>query len=307
MLQHLWSKLDPLFPEQEIFSRHLPLYITFPLFVTLSAVFSLAGTLITANGFYGFDWVHFFGIQQIPPFYPPWTLYFVRYLSYPILIGITLSAFSIATIQRARHPISAVAAFLSLPLLWTIFLGQLEGLVVLGMLGLPWLLPLSLVKPQISIFGLGARRSYILAFFLLMAASLLIWGNWPATMLAAESFYNEGRYVQNIGLGWWGLPLFLLTIWFSRGDMDMLMASGAFVTPHIIFYSLLPLMPAIARLKPRAAIVALFLSYLTFSSNWFGTPGWWLAWGLVPWLWINLATQRYPSAAFSRWLRWMTG
>ena len=30
-------------------------------------------------------------------------------------------------------------------------------------------------------------------------------------MLNAESYYAEGRYVQNIGLGWWGLPVFLAT------------------------------------------------------------------------------------------------
>ena len=307
MLQRCWHALDPLFPDREIFSRHLPLRAAVPLFIVLTTVFSLAATFIPANGFFGFDWVNFFGIQHFPPFYPPWTAFAVRYLTYPLLIGITLAAFFIATIQRSVHPVSAAAAFISLPLLWTVFLGQLEGLVVLGMLGLPWLIPLVLVKPQISFFGLGARRSYILAFFVLMIVSMIIWGNWPAAMLSVESFYAEGRYVQNIGLGWWGLPLFLLTVWFSRGDMDMLMASGAFVTPHLIFYSLLPLTPAVARLKPRAAVVAFVLSFLTLSANWLGPHGWWLGWGFVPWIWINLAAQRYPDLRFSRWLKWITG
>jgi hypothetical protein len=307
MLQRFWHVFDPLFPEQEILARRLPLRLVIPLFIVLAIVFSLVATMIPVNGFFAFDWVHFFGIQRIPPFYPPWTLIIIRYLTYPILIGITFAAFSIATIQRSIHPISAVAAFLSLPLIWTVFLGQLEGLVVLGMLGLPWLIPLVLVKPQISIFGLGARRSYILAFLILMIISMVIWGNWPATLLAAESFYAEGRYVQNIGLGWWGLPLFLLTIWFSRGDMDMLMASGAFISPHVIFYNLLPLTPTLARLRPRAALLGLLLSYLTLSSNWLGPLGWWLGWGFVPWLWINLAAQRYPTLKASRWLSWIVG
>jgi hypothetical protein len=175
------------------------------------------------------------------------------------------------------------------------------------MLGLPWLMPLMLIKPQISLFGLGARRSYIIAFFFLMIISIIIWGNWPATMLSVENFYAEGRYAQNIGLGWWGLPIFLLTVWFSRGDMDMLMASGAFISPHIIFYNLLPLTPAVARLKPRAALIALFLSYLTLSSNWLGPAGWWLGWGFVPWIWINLAAQRYPTNRFAKGLRIITG
>jgi len=166
MLGRYWHALDPLFPEQEIYIRQLPLKVIVLVFILLTIIFSLAGTLVPNDGFYGFDWTHFWGIQRIPPFYPPWTSLVIRYMSYPLLIGITMAAFSIATYQRSIHPISALAAFFSLPLLWTLFLGQLEGWVLLGMLGLPWLIPLILIKPQISFFGLGARRSYILAFFI---------------------------------------------------------------------------------------------------------------------------------------------
>lgn len=264
--------------------------------------FSFACAHIPMNKYMAFDWVHFWGIERIPPFYPPWTIYVVRSLTYPILIGITLAAFLTATLQRSCHPISAIAAFFCLPLIWTIFLGQLEGISTLGMLGLPILIPLVLIKPQISIFGLGARRSYILAFIIFMFLSLLFWGNWIENLLAIESFYAEGRYAQNIGLGFWGLPFFLLTLWFSRGDMDMLMASGAFLSPHIIFYNFLPLTPAVSRLKPRAALVALVLSFMTLSSNWLGPIGWWLGWGFVPWLWLNLAAKRYPNSKIAKWL-----
>ncbi|GAP12144.1 hypothetical protein BECAL_03347 [Bellilinea caldifistulae] len=307
MFVRWWQKIDPLFPEQEIYKNKLPFRVTLPLFFILTLIFSCAATLIPADGFFAFDWVHFFGIQRVPPFYPPWTVYIIQFLTYPLLVGITLAAFSLATIQRSVHPISAIAAFFCLPLLWTVFLGQLEGLVVLGLLGLPWLVPLSLIKPQIAVFALGARRSYLVGLFFWLIVSIVIWGNWPNTMLLAESFYAEGRYEQNIGLGWWGLPFFLLTIWFSRGDMDMLMASGAFISPHVIFYNLLPITPAIARLRPRAAAIALLLSFLTLSSNWFGPLGWWLGWGFVPWVWLNLAAQRYPDSRYLRWLRVING
>jgi hypothetical protein len=66
---------------------------------------------------------------------------------------------------------------------------------------------------------------------------------------------------------------FLLTIWFSRGDMDMLMASGSFILPHLIPYNLLPLTPAIARMKPWQAGIAMVLSWLPFSANWIGPVG----------------------------------
>lgn len=87
----------------------------------------------------------------------------------------------------------------------------------------------------------------------------------------------------------------------------MLMASGAFVSPHIIFYNLLPLNPAVARLKPRAAIIALLLSFLTLSSNWIGPVGWWLGWSFVLWIWLNLAAQRYPNSRFLNWVRIVGG
>jgi hypothetical protein len=137
MLQRWWHAFDTLFPEQEILTRRLPLRVAVPLFIALTSVFTLAATRIPANGFIGFDWVNFFGIQRIPPFYPPWTLYVVHYLTWPLLVGITIAAFTLATIQRSVHPVSAAAACFSLPLLWTVFLGQMEGLVVLGLLGLP--------------------------------------------------------------------------------------------------------------------------------------------------------------------------
>ena len=307
MFQRLWHSLDTLFPEQEIFTRRLPIRITIPLFVTLTTVISLGASVLPMNSLIGFDWKHFFGNNNFPPFYPPWTLDVVKYMTFPILVGITLSAILLAVIQRSVHIISAAAAMLSLPVLWTVFLGQLEGIVVLGMLGLPWLIPLVIIKPQISFFGLGARRSYILAFVIFLILSIAIWRNWPVEMLSVNQYYGEGRYVQDIALGWWGLPFFLATVWFSRGDMDMLMASGAFISPHIIFYNLLPLTPAVARLTPRAAIVATILSYFTLSSNRLGANGWWLGWGFVVWVWTNLAAQRYPELKYSRWLNRIVG
>ncbi len=112
-----------------------------------------------------------------------------------------------------------------------------------------------------------------------LPASLLVWENWVSTMLAVESFYAEWRYPQNIALGAWGLLLFLATVWFSRGDMDMLMASGAFISPHRFFYNLL----------------AVVFSWMTLSSNWPGSWGWWLGRGFVPWVWLNLAAMRNPK------------
>jgi len=301
-----WNKkTDFLFPEQKIFEREFPLWQELTIFTLMLGIGSLLGSLLPADGFIGFDWVNFWSIGRVAPFHPPWTALLVRLLTWPLLVGLTLSAFSLAVLKRAVHPASAAAALVCLPLLWTVFLGQLEGMVTLGLLGLPYLAPLALVKPQVSFFAFGARRRYIYGFLILMAVSLVVWGLWPLRTLSVESYYAEGRYPQNIGLGWYGLPVALALLWFSRGDMDMLMLGGIFAVPHLIPYNLLPALPAVARLSPKAALVAFALSWLPFSANYIGPMGWWLGWLFVAWVWLNLAAKRYadwpPAAAFLQW------
>ncbi len=112
-------------------------------------------------------------------------------------------------------------------------------------------------------------------------------------MFAVNSYYAEGRYIQDISIGIAGVFVALPMFWFSRGDMDMLMLSGAFVTPHLIPYNMLPFTSAIARLKPIPAVIACLLSWLPFSANWLGSWGWWLGWLFVIWLWGWLAASRY--------------
>jgi hypothetical protein len=206
-----------------------------------------------------------------------------------------LAGVGLAALKRAMHPVSAVAALLLLPVFWTIFWGQLDGLVVVGLLGLPWLVPLALPKPQVSAFALGARKWHLAAGLAWLAISLVVWGPWPLRLLAVNSYYAEGRYVQDIAIGWAGLVAAVPLFWFSRGDMDMLMLSGVFMTPHLIPYNMLPFAPAIARLKPGPALAACLLSWLPFSSNWLGKWGWWLGWLFVVWLWAWLAAKRYAG------------
>jgi hypothetical protein len=289
---NILSKLDFLFPEQSIFVRQWTWKQSFLIYGVLTGVFTLIGFFIPANGFIAFDWVHVFAPGKIPPFYPPWSQY-VNILGWPLFVGLSLAGIAMATLKRSVHVLSAVAVFPSLPVFWTIFLGQLEGLVVVGMLALPWLTPLALIKPQISFFAFGAKRSWIAAFTIWIVISLLIWGFWPARLFAVNSYYAEGRYVQDIAIGWIGIIVALPMFWFSRGDMDMLMIAGAFMTPHLIPYNMLPFAPAIARLKPLPAFAACILSWLPFSANWLGPWGWWLGWLFVLWLWIGLAVKRY--------------
>lgn len=298
-ISHILRKWEStFFPEYEIFNNKISTGKQILLFVILLILFSLFGIVFRPGGLIGFDWIHFFGQGIVPPFYPPWTEFVIKQLNWPLLIGLTLAGFSLAVFKRAVHPVSFAVTFFSLPLMWTIFLGQLEGIVLVGLLGIPLLAPLALVKPQVSIFAFGATRKYFLVAIIFLLFSLLVWGFWPINTLNVESFYTEGRYPQNIGLGIWGLPIALVAIWFSRGDMDMLMLAGVFLLPHLIPYNLLPVIPAIARLKPWAAFVAVLLSWFPMLANWIGPSGWWFGWFFVLFCWTYLAASRYSDISF---------
>jgi hypothetical protein len=121
-------------------------------------------------------------------------------------------------------------------------------------------------------------------------------------MLATNQYYAEGRYVNDISLGWWGLLVALPLLWYSRGDLDMLMLAGVFATPHLLPYNLLPVVPAIARLRPRTAALLAVFSWLPLAANWLGPGGWWLGWVFIGLAWLFLAIKRYPLAHLSRGL-----
>jgi len=288
-----WS--DKFFPAQEIYQQEYSFQKQLALFASLTVVFSMLGYFFPADGFIGFDWIHFFEQANLPAFYPPWAELIIAPLSWAILIGITLSSFTIAILKRAIHPVSAVAAYFTLPLFWTLFLGQVDGLLILGLLGLPWLTPLAIIKPQVTVFALLARRSYLVGLVLCLLLSFLLWGFWPLDMFSIWTIHEEGKYVNDISLGLWGLPISIILLWFSRGDQDMLMAAGVFSTPYLLPYNLLPLVPAIARLNPIAALIACLLSWLPFSANWIN-KGWYLGWIFILLLWFQLARKRYPNS-----------
>ena len=258
----------------------------------LIAVFTAAACFLPCQLPLAFDWLHFFeNAHNIPAFYPPWTGLVLRWLPWPLLIGVTLSTYAIAVMRRARSLASAAAAFFAMPLWWALFLGQLDGLALLGVIGLPWLVPLALLKPQVAGFAILARRKYLVVAVVFLLASLAIWGLWPLDLVGYYTEHaNATKWPQYIGLGLGGLPLALIILWAVPGwDADKLMLAGAFIVPTLIPYQLLPLMPAIARLPGWLAWIVALSSWLPVMSNWWGGMGWWLTWVSVVLIGVGLA------------------
>jgi hypothetical protein len=226
-----------------------------------------------------YDWrYHLADTDLVPTYYTPWTRY-VHYLGLPGLISITLATFAVAVLVRARSRVSMFSAFLAVPLYWTLFLGHVDGLVLLGLETMPWLVPLALMKPHLTAWAIVARREWFFAAALFGLLSLVLWGPWPMDVLTASDCDAPGACAPERHLGLWGLPATAFLIWkMPRDDPDWWMLAGAFVTPRLFPYNLVVLMPAVARLPWPWALAVAVTSWLPFSANWLGDWAWWLMW-----------------------------
>jgi hypothetical protein len=212
------------------------------------------------------------------------------------LIGLSCAALVVALYQRYASPLVMGASFLSWPLVWLLFVGQLDGLVLLGLTGLPWLIPLATLKPQISAFAFLARKQWAILLMAWVGLTILIWGLWPVTMLNYqqhwETLYEGATQPQNISLWPWSLLLAPFLLWLSRGDVDMLMLAGTFMTPHLVPYSFVVVLPAIARIPRWLALLLVAISWLPLSANWVGEWGWYLGHLFPIILWSALYQKR---------------
>ena len=109
--------------------------------------------------------------------------------------------------------------------------------------------------------------------------------------------------MTDISLHGFGVPLALLMFWVSRGDMDLLMLSGAFATLYLLPYNLLPVVPAIARLRPRSALLATCCRGCRSQPTGWGSAAGGSGWVFIGFLWLCLVAARYPHVAPKAWWR----
>ncbi|MBN1991857.1 MAG: hypothetical protein JW953_04085 [Anaerolineae bacterium] len=291
--QAVWHKFEAfLFPPIPDPPRALPWW-QYLLFVVVGVlVFALIGYFLPATGLIGYDWVHYFSLGEkvtATAYYPPWIVY-VSYLTWPGLIGFTFTGLALALYQRRASRLVMGAAFFTLPVFWVIFLGQVDGLLVLGLTGLPWLVPLATIKPQVTYLAFFTRKQDVLALIIWLAISIIIWGFWPLDLFKIGEF---SRFVSHdIHLWPWSLPLVILLLWFSRGDADMLMLAGTFSLPYLHPYHYIVITPALARVAKWVALLAIIVSWLPLLSNWFGDWAWYLGHLFPIILWLGLYTKR---------------
>lgn len=246
----------------------------------------------------GFDWQNFFSKAEYPPIWMPWTKPIVNLLDLPAIFALTVMAIGLRVYLYKSTSLAIVLALISFPTLWVMFLGNLDGLALVGLLTLPLGVPLVLIKPQIAAFALLANNRNFITATVWILISFLIWGFWPFDLLTIFTTDWRMEWTHDITLFPWGLLIAIPLIWFSRGDEDLLMAAGSLGTPHLFVYHFTVLMPALARMQLPWMLITWLISWTPLLSNWFGDWAWHFGnlIGICFWLGIYLNRNREKPA-----------
>lgn len=234
----------------------------------------LLAPLVNLLPMLGYDWMVRFYPGAIL-FNTPWVNWVVapfRVLgmreSLAVLNSITLVTVAVATAREANYErrdlwVVALALFTP-PIFMVMWDGQIDGLALLGLFGLPWLVPFALVRPHLTIWAILSRRNWTLGAIIFGALTLMVWGWWPANVLGGMEF-NLGH---PMAMGWarLGWPIGVLGIVmliFAGGDMYRLLAAGTVAASYLMPYHFLILLPSMGRVKGWRRIVLWACAWLS--------------------------------------------
>jgi hypothetical protein len=246
----------------------------------------------------GWDWLFGFSQGNFDE-YPPWSalvMWPLTVLGYrpglALLNSILLCTVAVGAARQARSHGrasmlgAAALAVISAPVLMLMWQGNIDAIVLLGVLGLWPGLVYALIKPNISMWALLARRRWLIAAVIWLLISVMIWGWWPPELAATLG----PRTTHPIAMGWQNLgwPVALIGVAllpFSRADPWQLMAAGSFLSPYNMPMHYMLLLPAMGRVRGIKRLIL-----------------WGLAWtcGLVPAFlgWTKFLALLYPLATW---------
>jgi hypothetical protein len=161
--------------------------------------------------FWGHDWLTVFATQpngimpQFPnPSYPPWVLQIVLrpltelppFTGLAMINGFTLASVTLLAFRYARYTfpesrltaVGAVIFAMLSPLPWMVmWLGQVEMLVLLGLVTLPIGIPVLLGKLHTGVWAVLNSRRDIFWTAVWGIVSIVLWGLWPIQLLTTLS------------------------------------------------------------------------------------------------------------------------
>jgi hypothetical protein len=215
---------------------------------------------------------------------PPWALLLLlpfRVLPLPVAVLAQMLVYFVLlalVIRRYGRPeqgrLAALVVFSSPLALNTALELNIDWMIALGLLlPRPWSAPLLLIKPQnaagyLASFSGRELRRWLVVVCVTLLLSLVVWGNWPAALLANLDVYGISPLVNAAPLailgsafGGAGVALSLvagaLLLWqaWRRQDAVLGVCGGLLWVPYLAGYSLLLPFTLLAARWPRALLV----------------------------------------------------
>jgi len=247
----------------------------------------------------GYDWHRLF-YPGVLDQYPPWMGFIFepfRLISWrgslALVNSISIIGVAVITACQTKKVIwdglhAALLALLTPPLWFLLWDGQIDGLVLISLLILPWSVPLALLRPQILGWVLLFRRRWAYSMVAWIGASFVFWGWW-----LDDSLRRSGGSISHptaMGwavLGWPILLLGLLMLLQSKGEPWRILAASMVAAPYLQPYHMVLLLPSLGLIS-----------------------GWkrWLLWG---WAWVVglvpafMGVTRYLALGFPIAVWWL--
>ena len=222
------------------------------------------------------DWYLYFLPRQNIYDYPPWLSVLLALIpALPFLSGLTLTGLFYALWRRRARPLHILAAFTTMPVYWVLWQGQVDVVPLLGLLSLPWGIPLVLLKPQVAVWPLWTwwrahSNKWLIATGTLafLGLTMIIWGPWPLVIRPPVTI--DAPYNLSLWRVWWPLGVLAVMGALLEKDPDRAMALGALAAPYLQGASYFMLVPTLARLRGRALGLVWLTSWASLLVNAFG-------------------------------------
>lgn len=222
----------------------------------------------------GWDWYFFFNanhpVDNIYSYYSPflpYTKYIIGLLTWmnwrtslALLGGFTFTAIALGTWRNGGRYGSILLAILTPLPLFVMWVGHPDGLALIGLL--TGFIPLALIKPQVTFWAFLRSKATTFWLIVCLGMTMLIWPYWFG--LAFGIRWNHSAATGWQALGWPLLIVGLILILGAGNDPWRLMTAGCFITPDLMPYHLVVLLPAIGRVGGRSKVVVWLAAWMVF-------------------------------------------
>jgi hypothetical protein len=275
---------------QSILPKWVDIRASLVLFAEILAGAIILFPLFSRLPFLGWDWYFFFNANHptdnifnpASPFLP-YTKYFIALLTWmnwrdslAILGGMTYMAIALGTWKNGGKYASIVLALTTPIPFFDLWVGHPDGLALIGLLS--GLIPLALTQPQITLWGFLRSKAWI---FWLGVCIIFVFVLRPNYLSVFSAGGNGWGHPASFGWHALGLPVLIIGLALIAGagqNLWLLMSAGCMISPDLMPYHLLILLPAIGKISPRKKAVVWVAAWLVAVGIGLGGP----------WRWINL-------------------